>query len=131
MARDPNSSSIAKGLKTEVRRMRMTDRRTCDASSNGPTELLQTAGFPAARIAMTVDPRWTTPEAVAGFAASPPNEVLMRFAAETAHGLDAPLALDIGCGAGRNAVALAQSGWRVVGTDLSWPMLKGAVQRVR
>ena len=80
---------------------------------------------------MTVDPRWTTPEAVAGFAASPPNEVLMRFAAATARGLDAPLALDIGCGAGRNAVPLASQGWRVIGTDLSWPMLAGAARRAR
>ena len=37
--------------------------------------------------------------------------------------------LDIGCGAGRNALPLARLGWQVVGTDLSWPMLVAAGQR--
>jgi SAM-dependent methyltransferase len=37
--------------------------------------------------------------------------------------------LDIGCGAGRNAVPLARGGFRVLGTDLSWPMLKAAASR--
>jgi ubiquinone/menaquinone biosynthesis C-methylase UbiE len=37
--------------------------------------------------------------------------------------------LDIGCGAGRNAVPLALSGARVAGTDLSWPMLLAAAGR--
>jgi ubiquinone/menaquinone biosynthesis C-methylase UbiE len=37
--------------------------------------------------------------------------------------------LDIGCGAGRNAVPLAKSGMRVTGTDLSWPMLAAAAER--
>jgi SAM-dependent methyltransferase len=76
------------------------------------------------------DPRWTTPEAVAGFVASPPNETLLRFAATRA-ALDARVLLDIGCGAGRNAVPLARAGWRVIGTDLSWPMLTAASQRAR
>lgn len=39
-------------------------------------------------------------------------------------------ALDIGCGAGRNAVPLARLGWHVTGVDLSWPMLAAAAQRV-
>ena len=38
--------------------------------------------------------------------------------------------LDIGCGAGRNAVPLARAGWDVVGTDLSWPMLVAAAGRL-
>lgn len=36
--------------------------------------------------------------------------------------------LDIGCGAGRNALPLAGLGWNV-GTDLSWPMLCAAANR--
>lgn len=39
--------------------------------------------------------------------------------------------LDLGCGAGRNAVPLAHAGWEVVGIDLSWPMLRAALERVR
>ena len=37
--------------------------------------------------------------------------------------------LDIGCGAGRNAVPLAKAGMPVIGTDLSWPMLCAAAER--
>jgi ubiquinone/menaquinone biosynthesis C-methylase UbiE len=37
--------------------------------------------------------------------------------------------LDVGCGAGRNALPLARLGWHVVGTDLSWPMLCAAASR--
>ena len=38
--------------------------------------------------------------------------------------------LDIGCGAGRNAVPLARAGWRVAGTDLSVAMLTAAAARL-
>jgi SAM-dependent methyltransferase len=38
-------------------------------------------------------------------------------------------ALDIGCGAGRNAVPLAAAGWDVLGIDLSMPMLMAAAAR--
>ena len=73
---------------------------------------------------------WSTPETVAGFARSEPNEVLMRFAAaEYARG--GRTLVDIGCGAARNAAPAARMGWQVVGTDLSWPMLEAAVHRVR
>lgn len=73
---------------------------------------------------------WSTPETVAGFVQSPPNATLLRFAdAERARG--AIRVLDIGCGAARNALPLAQSGWKVFGTDTSWPMLVAAAQRVR
>jgi SAM-dependent methyltransferase len=39
--------------------------------------------------------------------------------------------VDIGCGAARNAVPLARTGWEVLGTDTSWPMLKAAAARMR
>jgi len=34
------------------------------------------------------------------------------------------IALDFGCGTGRNLIPLAEHGWRVVGVDLSWDMLR-------
>jgi SAM-dependent methyltransferase len=73
---------------------------------------------------------WSEAGTVAGFAESPPNQTLMRFAAdELAAGKTR--VLDIGCGAGRNAVPLAQQGWSVTGVDLSWPMLHAAAERVQ
>ncbi|MBM3750356.1 MAG: class I SAM-dependent methyltransferase [Acidimicrobiia bacterium] len=39
------------------------------------------------------------------------------------------VAVDIGCGAARNAVPLAEMGWAVIGTDLSQPMLEAAIER--
>ena len=73
---------------------------------------------------------WSDPGTVAGFSQSPPNDVLMRFGrAELARVDRAGTVLDIGCGAGRNAVPLAAMGWHVVGTDLSWPMLQAAAAR--
>lgn len=73
---------------------------------------------------------WSTPATVAGFAQSAPNATLMRFAAAE-RGRGAVRVLDIGCGAGRNAVPLASTGWNVVAVDLSGPMLGAAAQRVR
>ena len=73
---------------------------------------------------------WSAPGTVAGFAQSPPNPTLMQFAEQERRAGGAQL-LDIGCGAGRNAVPLARSGWKIVGTDLSWPMLSAAAGRVR
>ena len=66
---------------------------------------------------------WSAPTTVAGFATSAPNPTLMKFAERLGKNTPARL-LDIGCGAGRNAVPLAAMGWHVVGTDLSWPMLQ-------
>ena len=71
---------------------------------------------------------WSDAEMVAGFARSPANSDLLAYAARK--GAARPLrVLDIGCGAGRNAVPLARAGHRVVGTDLSWPMVEAAHQR--
>lgn len=74
--------------------------------------------------------RWSRPETVAGFTAAGPNPELMRLAAREP-GRAGGRALDLGCGAGRNAVPLAAAGWDVVGVDLSWPMLQAAHARAR
>ena len=71
------------------------------------------------------------PQTVQGFVRSLPNDTLMAFAererARDGHGR----VVDIGCGAGRNAVPLASRGWQVIGSDLSWPMLAAAAARGR
>lgn len=69
---------------------------------------------------------WDAEATVAGFARSGPNPVLMQFAAGELARVKSGRALDIGCGAARNAVPLAQQGWSVVGIDASWPMLCAA-----
>jgi SAM-dependent methyltransferase len=71
---------------------------------------------------------WSDAGTVAGFAQSAPNDTLMRFAAEE-RATGGTRLLDIGCGAGRNAVPLAKQGWSVTGIDLSWPMLRAAAER--
>jgi SAM-dependent methyltransferase len=82
--------------------------------------------------AVTQDPLkgtpWSEAGTVSGFAQSPPNQTLIELAASR---LDAggTRLLDIGCGAGRNAVPLARQGWRVTGIDLSLSMLHAARQR--
>jgi SAM-dependent methyltransferase len=72
---------------------------------------------------------WSAPGTVAGFARAAPNDVLVRFAAAELARPGALRALDLGCGAGRNAIPLARQGWDVTGTDLSWPMLAAAAHR--
>ena len=71
---------------------------------------------------------WSDARTVSGFVESPPNATLMGVAA----GAFRPSSrlLDIGCGAGRNAVPLAGQGWRVVGSELSAAMLNAAARRV-
>jgi SAM-dependent methyltransferase len=66
---------------------------------------------------------------VSGFVRSSPNEALLDCAADIRGGRSGRWALDIGCGAGRNAIPLASSGWNVVGVDLSMPMVEAAQQR--
>ena len=75
--------------------------------------------------------QWSAPATVAGFARSAPNAVLLSFAEQERKRSTGAHALDIGCGAGRNALPIARLGWNVVGTDLSWPMLVAGGQRVR
>lgn len=72
---------------------------------------------------------WSATSTVAGFATSPPNETLLAFAAVEQRRVPGGRAIDIGCGAGRNAVPLARQGWQVLGTDLSRPMLAAAIAR--
>lgn len=72
---------------------------------------------------------WDAPDTVEGFVRTPPNPVLLHYASRRPAG-DGPVrVLDIGCGAGRNAVPLAQAGFLVTGTDMSWPMLRRAAER--
>jgi SAM-dependent methyltransferase len=72
---------------------------------------------------------WDVPSAVAGFTSSPPNPALLRFAEDERRRSGRVRAIDLGCGAGRNAIPLARAGWHVLGTDLSWPMLRAAIDR--
>jgi SAM-dependent methyltransferase len=74
---------------------------------------------------------WSAPATVAGFSQSPPNDTLLAFAAREHLSTLRHVALDIGCGAARNAAPLAATGWDVLGTDLSWPMLCAALARVK
>src|SRR5688500_10351829 len=71
---------------------------------------------------------WSTPSTVAGFVQSPPNDALLQAAAEEWRA--SARLLDIGCGAGRNAVPRARAGWDVFGTDLSLAMVTTAAARV-
>lgn len=73
--------------------------------------------------------RWSTPETVRGFSQAAPNPVLMAVADVERRRHAQPRALDLGCGAGRNAIPLAQQGWIVAGIDLSSPMLVAAAAR--
>lgn len=74
---------------------------------------------------------WSDPGTVEGFSRASPNEALMRYADGVATGTTGRRALDLGCGAGRNALPLAARGWAVLGLDLSWPMLAAGARRAR
>lgn len=73
--------------------------------------------------------RWSQPQTVAGFATSPPNQVLIDFVASELARAPRARVLDVGCGAGRNAVPMARLGCAVLGLDNAWPMLVAARDR--
>jgi SAM-dependent methyltransferase len=74
---------------------------------------------------------WSAPATVESFVRSPPNSTLLAYATGGRWRTSRGRAIDIGCGAARNAVPLAQAGWQVLGTDLSRPMVNAAAVRVR
>lgn len=77
---------------------------------------------------ITLSSTWDSPAMVDGFVKAPANQRLLHYAGAPPR--DRPLqVVDIGCGAGRNAVPLARAGCIVSGTDLSRPMLQAASAR--
>jgi 2-polyprenyl-3-methyl-5-hydroxy-6-metoxy-1,4-benzoquinol methylase len=74
--------------------------------------------------------RWGDPQTVAGFSRSEPNSRLVGFVEREMRRRTGPAAvLDIGCGAGRNAVPIAALGCNVLGTDIERAMLEAASRR--
>ena len=74
---------------------------------------------------------WSTPGTVESFSRSAPNATLLAVADAEWNRRPVARAVDIGCGAGRNAIPLALRGWTVLGVDLSAPMLTAAASRAR
>lgn len=74
-------------------------------------------------------PRWEDPNTVAGFTRASANSTLLTVARQFLEADRGARCLDIGCGAARNAIPLAQMGFQVTGTDLSEPMLAAAKER--
>ena len=72
---------------------------------------------------------WDAPATVESFVRSPANQMLLHYAARLRSDGVPQRVLDIGCGAGRNAVPLARAGFIATGTDLSLAMLKAAAER--
>lgn len=74
---------------------------------------------------------WSDASVVSGFARGRPNPVLMEWVAREARRQARLRVLDIGCGAGRNALPIAEGGHDIVGIDLSSAMLEAATGRSR
>jgi SAM-dependent methyltransferase len=72
---------------------------------------------------------WDAPNVIEGFVRSPANQTLLHYAGRLRQGRAPVQVLDVGCGAGRNAVPLARAGFFVTGLDLSWPMIQAASAR--
>ncbi len=65
-----------------------------------------------------------------GFSTASPNEVLLDFVRAELARRPGLRVLDLGCGAARNALPMANLGAAVIGTDVAWPMLAAARRRV-
>jgi ubiquinone/menaquinone biosynthesis C-methylase UbiE len=79
---------------------------------------------------MTETGRWDGAGIVESFSTAPANQVLLAFVRTEMARCPKLRILDVGCGAARNAAAMAAYGGTVIGTDISWPMLEGARRRV-
>jgi quercetin dioxygenase-like cupin family protein len=76
-----------------------------------------------------VSPRWEDARTVAGFVSGAPNAHLLAFARRFLDPSGTAHCLDLGCGAARNALPLAEMGFHVTGADLSLPMIEAARER--